>query len=55
MYVLAGSVAAIALVRLAVPSADIPFTRSRAFNALTPLALAVILGDFANWGDTPAM
>ncbi|MFY9262131.1 MAG: DUF3017 domain-containing protein [Arcanobacterium sp.] len=55
MYTLAGSLAVLALIRLAVPNADIPFIRSRAFDVLTLLAFAVILGYFANWGDTPAL
>ncbi|USR78996.1 DUF3017 domain-containing protein [Arcanobacterium pinnipediorum] len=55
MYTFAGSLIGLALARLILPAGMVPQVRSRWFDVLTLLGLAMVLGYFANWGDTLAV
>ncbi|QRV01741.1 DUF3017 domain-containing protein [Arcanobacterium phocisimile] len=55
MYTFAASLGVLALARLVLPAGMVPQVRSRWFDVVTLLGLALILSYFANWGDTLAV
>ncbi|QJC22220.1 DUF3017 domain-containing protein [Arcanobacterium buesumense] len=55
MYTFAASLGGLALARLVLPVGMVPQVRSRWFDVVTLIVLALVLAYFANWGDTPAV
>lgn len=55
LYTFAISLAVLGGLRLVLPAGMVPQVRSRGFDVFTLLTLALVLGYFANWGDTLAI